>query len=954
MQDPQGLYAPYKGNTLNCAEASRFDFPEKTWTGQPTGVTMSGSSDKHHKAILTTADPSYLPSPTADLIRTQKLAMPEIRNPDGSPQKQLDSPGASNGSPSKLRVDQGAYLDRIRRQAEEQQQQIAYHEQMRLQMAASSNANHHLSLQQFNAAQAPINANLVQRAGMGNPQSSPNISPEKLQATAAKRNKQMEESRKITAMAAQEALPQGHAILLNKPQQLVGNPSTQQQGVLQGHGQVSHISAEQKLIQQAQFRQNVQDAAHMQEPTQQRAPPRQRPASPGIPIPGENKLMTMGQLDSADHKHQRLMEAKMMLEKQSQETQAFKAISGANPVLRSSDEYGMMSGRGGQHSGRPGQQGQYNLIINPKKVPVPERDPNAYFPSPLVREAKSRQHAAVASRDGFPDVNEGAFIGKQNYDKRKQQQEQYKQQMDTDRQAANYAQTINEADNQNRTGHISLQEIAQNGANNRNEAGLFSPIRSGANIIDKVGNYDYDHKDSAKKKEMQAEYYAQLMAAQQATVPVSQRQPLYTPQQQQQQMQANPYNMSQAEYFHKVNQDPQSQDATSLPVHGHSDYSGYSRQGFNAQDPAYQQMRAAELEKQADFQSKVEASNAAQPILSPRTMMYRKKYLVADGPDYDTSTPYGMLTNSLQKNEDLLEEKGIQEGVKKMSQQLRVQQLEADKQMHETARNTPQQRVSYAKPRKTQEQIDTEISENHIPSGLPMFNQYDWNQNSLDYTWNSNQQTNGNANGALSPRSAHAKAHTTRQMYYAQNGEDNEALTPTGQSTIAMKRYQQFDHGSKDNTSLPLTSLDLEKTVHAKNKTAYQDGMLSDRSELARQQYHEQLMQQQMNLQERDPTGQASYQQVPLLAITQNVPAQNPNYHNPAHGGAGLDPISGISALANGRQPQVPNSTQQRSSFPDPRRVGGEPTHPSNARDVSARGMPQMSTPSQTGFRRKM
>jgi hypothetical protein len=942
MQGIPGMYQPYKGNTLNCAERARFDFPEKSWNGQPVGVTLSGSSDKHQHSILIKADPTYLPSPTHDMILSQTLGMPEIKG--GSPQQQPSNymgsssnyqqqpQGQANvnmnsggSSPNKRFEQSAAYLEKLRRQAEEKQYSLQMAE--REKMKYKTNHEQKLSLDQFNAAQGHTNSNLI------GSKSSPNISPEKLDAIAMKRNKQISHALAIESSAKAQEIPQGHAILLHQPRRLEGNPNAAAQGVLSGTGQLNNnISNNEKRQQQEQYRQALQQGAALQEPNTTRAPPKRRPVSPSVPIPGQNGLMTLGSLDSPQSKQKAKENMQYMLAKQTREIEAYKAMkeAGGTQNLRSSDEYGLTSSRSGQVSERS-PHGQYPLLVNPKKVSVPERDPNAYFPSPMVREAKSRQHEAQMSRQGFPGsdgiidgdsgTNSSQILSQENYARRKLQQEMYKNQMAADAAAKQNVETS----------RIPLQFISTKGANNRNEQALFSPVRSGPNVIDSVGDYDYDHHDKNKKREMQAEYHAQLVAAEQATVPIGQSQARTPLTNQQVPLHPDPFKPS-AQYQESLN--VQYEGNTSLPLQGSEEYNGYSRGGFNQNDPIYKQMRVMEREKQEEFRAKVE-SQSNEIVQSPRGTLYRRKYLGA--PDYDTTTQFGMLTNSLAKNEDLLEEKGIQEGSKRMAQELRVQQLEADKLMHETVRNTPQQRHSFAKKPMSENEIHQDLSDNYIPPGIPMHNQYDWNEKSLDYNWNSDQTPDQIGTG----RSGYAKPHATHQMYFAQGG-----ATANTAGIV-----EQYDNGSAVNTSLPFSSRDMEKTVHAMNRIQYTEGVLSDRSEKARQQYIEEMKKFQAMQEARDPTGQAAYHHVPKLDITQQIPVHNPNYHNPSYGGAGLDPVSGISALANGRQPQVPPGSKPQSSFPEPRRIGGEALLPRNNRVIERPATDAMRTPQQTGFR---
>ena len=92
----------------------------------------------------------------------------------------------------------------------------------------------------------------------------------------------------------------------------------------------------------------------MREPLQTQRIPRQRPASPPVPLPGQNGLSTLGARDSAQYKQQKLQESKNILQQQELDLQAYAATVQLHggPVLRSSDEYGFMSGRARIASGK--------------------------------------------------------------------------------------------------------------------------------------------------------------------------------------------------------------------------------------------------------------------------------------------------------------------------------------------------------------------------------------------------------------------------------------------------------------------------------------------------------------------------------------------------------------------------------------------------------------------------
>jgi hypothetical protein len=323
-----------------------------------------------------------------------------------------------------------------------------------------------------------------------------------------------------------------------------------------------------------------------------------------------------------------------------------------------------------------------------------------------------------------------------------------------------------------------------------------------------------------------------------------------------------------------------------------------------------------------------------QPICSPRTMLFRKKNNISDGgPDEikaQSSQPYGLLAAALDRNEDTLAEKGISEGLKKLAQAQRVAQLQEDERINQQSRSKPVERVSLKSPRfVSQAAAEQDMSENTVPGGLPMYNQYDWNQNALDYTWNTNQNPDrvGGAPGSDTGRqgSHFPLPHATQSMYFAQNGQGDSlqmAASPSarrGQDGAAEPRHLQYAENQPQNVSLELYPLDVEKVHRMQAQAAYKEGLLSDRTIRA--------MQEQQQADERGGAHQNI--QMPQLQIKQQMPAHNMNQHNPNYGGRGNDNISGVTSLANGRQPQVP------ASDPIPRSGPNGGYHPDNHRMVA-------------------
>jgi hypothetical protein len=1069
-----GLFQSYVGNTLNAAERARFDFPEKSITGQPLGVRKSGYNETEHRTLTTKADPSYMPSPSADLIKSQQLFMPEIKN--SSPQHASNNANnTSNGSSSgnngygspPIRGspghDQDAYIERLRRQSEEKQHQIMLAENAKMQYKQQNNHNHDISsLDQFKPAQTnsniPLmmtNSNTSNSNDNGNGNGTSNISPEKFNNNAIKKLKQQKYFNEITEMSEASPIPTGHSILLNQPKgyKNVNNP---QKGIINGQGELYHIenmSSEQKRLQQAQFRNNVEAAAASgininnsnsndsvgHSHSGNHLPSRERPPSPNAPIPGQNGLMTLGSHDTLEYKHQKMIEAKAMLQRQIAETQQYKLMtSTGTPMLRSSDEYG--SGSNSNSDGSwSNRSGSYALIQNKKNITIPERDPNQYFPTQNVQEAKTRayeaaQAAQAAATANYENGNSSSkTLSQENYERKKNAAVNYQNALDSDR----HDREQRDKDRDNNNERIRLDTIDEKSANKRHEKNLlFSPIKKGPNIMDTMGKYEMDHRDNNKKREMQATYRSQLQAAQAASTPISlQYSERMTPNsysihqqqlKQQQYVQPDPFKAS-SQYQERIEQFSRGNVTLPIDHNTNAQYQGFSRAGFDASDPVHQQMRQAEIEKQQEFLNNVKKSQEQEPILSPRSMLYKRKYLVSEGKDYDVTTPYGMLTNSLNKNEDIINEKMKIDGMKKIAQQLRVEQLQSDEIMNENARNTPNIRHSNVKKHNhnhnhnNDDNIDGNIdgsSNDLVPHGLPVLSNTDWNLNSLDYKWNVNQ----NPDDVLSPRS-YAKAHKTYQMHYPDVSSDSSYIgynhatgkfdqllstvtSDTNTTNININPYQ-YDNGSAINTSLPLKSLDIEKAIHAKNKMNYNQGVLSDRSEkkrlLQQKEYEKMLhMQKQMSLSQQyqqsggvggnqsQSQGQlgsnGGYQHVPPLEFVQQtnimnyqqttpLPNPNPNLHNPHYGGQGLDPVSGVTALASGRQPQVPNGyngngsnkpSYSQFSMNDPRsqrqphHVGNESTLDRNRRNentsvsasASASGTGTGTTPHQAGFRR--
>jgi len=1110
------MYRPYQGNRLNAAEQSRFDFPQRTYAGQPLGVLKTGSTEK--KTILLNVEPSYLPNPTHDALAatvTGSLAMPQIK---GSPQQNQDS-GSQNGSPGKR--DREAYLERLAVQTEQRQHQIALSDAQKqhyLQKHQHPPGGAGMSLDNFNQAMlasgtsglTPVGQNSYANNGSGvgtghggggGGAHGASLTME-AEALQAKRRQQAEHAKRITEDAARKSIPEGHAILLHTPlhlqvpgllnrvvssqgpgghgqqggssesmnqysnnqyAQMIAQAAQQQaymnndemssfganlssmsttsgrggahsNSILNGQGEVEFITPEQKKQQQEEYVRQIEQGMLVQQQAQLYAiqeaeagkPPRQRASSPPIPIPGQNGLSNLGARDSPQSKAYRMEEAKQLLQEQSALVRQYQSVQqAAQPnLLRTSDDYGLMSGRVSKSgAGSPQQQGKFSSQgqgdsgqfngagggnsmtgdnsgnfsapgYHPKVIPqnrtsVPERDPNAYFPSPSVREAHERAAAAAAQtarqislgnmynpsepgntgRNGDPSSS----LAEENREQRKIQQRQYQDALDSDRHAPAPGSQM---------GRIQLSNIGSRAANNRNEQVLFSPVKPGPNVIDLVGNYEVDRRDPMKKREFAETYANQLKAAQAAVLPIGSLQPRAPLSAQHNsnskynaQAQLNPFNESVAS--HQMKEELRSHGNNSLSISGNSPYSGFARSGFYANGiEAHEAMRAAEIEKMQQFHAAAQEANQQQPIYSPRKMLFRKKNNISDGGPDDvkaqSSQPYGLLASALERNEDTLAEKGVSEGLKKLAQAQRVAQLQQDERIKQQTRSIPVQRVPLKSPRyRSKEEMEQDIVENTVPGGLPMFNQYDWNQNALDYTWNSNQIPDrvGAGQGSDTGRQGQhfPLPHATHHMYFAQNGQGDStqlahpsarqdqinfgSMDPDSVSSEhrAEQRHLQYAENQPQNVSLQMYPLDVEKVHRMQSQAAYKEGLLSDRTIRAIQ-----LQEQQQQQQQQQQQGGSRNNQMPQLQIKQQIPIRNMNQHNPNFGGQGIDNVSGVSSLANGRQPQVPaydpvqRSTTNGGYHPDTHRmVAGQMANSGRGYIYAA---PNGHTPQKTGF----
>jgi hypothetical protein len=373
-----------------------------------------------------------------------------------------------------------------------------------------------------------------------------------------------------------------------------------------------------------------------------------------------------------------------------------------------------------------------------------------------------------------------------------------------------------------------------------------------------------------------------------------------------------------------------------------------------------------------------------EPIESPRTTLYRRKHATQEK-DYDVSTPYGMLTASISNNEDLLEEKGIQEGKKKLAQKLLVSQLEADEvRKAEILAQEPERFSAFAQGKR--EALEAKYAanvteeEHRQAEGLPMYTKYDWNENALDFKWNSNQDPMDRSDddhfnlkhGTYqmhygvpegSPRSNSNQSedvppgltgHEDRQQAMAVNRPQLTSLPLYGvdkdhEKALLMRNQALYEQGmltdrsrqtheekmqsylTQANTSLPLYGLegDHDKAILMKNHNLYQQGLLNDRSRAEHEQKLFEVMAEAARHQHEYPAGEAKIPTLVLPSEAMQAAAEQGTVHIPhKESYESYSQDQQITArIAQGLQPKVsprpPLGDPYRSSFPnDTRRVG--------------------------------
>lgn len=844
----QGFGPPvYVGKTLNAREQARFDFPESSYEGQPVGIPRAGSQANHQHNVLTNLEPTYVASPTQTAIASSPIAMPRITQV--SPQREPTD--------ATRRRDQGKYLNELQMTMMKKQEEIYLAEQRQREYLERTGEN------QFRAA--PVGQ-----------KQSPQVSPDKLAEAAKKQKSQQAFAEEIARLQNAKPIPQGHHILLH--QQRPSSPNYQQYAsnqtqILYGKGEIPEPDPNNKLAIQAQYRASIDAASALQaEPAPERKP-RVRPASPSAPIPGQNLLSTIGEKDSSEYKLQKLVEAKELILQQAQ-------IADMREHMKKQAELPLTEVK------RP-------VAGTPlkKKEEVPDRGP--HFPSPKVASALQTQQIRTME---IESAGQGQTLTEENYNKRKAEQEKYRNALNSDRRQPRPDDAIG-------MGRISVRQLPQNGANNRHESQLQSTMNEivkGPNMVDSIGGYDYDKNDYNKKVQRQMEYSRQLQEAQANSLPVSDTQPreaLMPRLKQKNELTADPFHHGDV-YLGTGHQPPP--DGNTLPgiTDEGSTYRGYSREGgfmlgLNLSDEAVREMQVEKRAKQQEFIGQVQEANATSPIKSPRVSNYRHKYPldeVADG-----STPYEITADQLAHNEKLLEEtigqntllqmqleqqleQAEQAGVdreqardlliKRMAHDQYVQQLEEDARRKRIEVSKAPDRLSLAafKPGGSRGQATGmhEEANGYGQAGLPMQSAYDWNEQSLDFHWNSDQTTHypGSNRGGdgLTDSARWRKTHGTHQMHYGERdgkapgsprgmhpGTEEHFLQQAALATsqaAPLQRMQMMQENKPKNTSLPLYQatpqvveegarqlhFDRGNALLTKNQDLYAQGLLTDRT----------------------------------------------------------------------------------------------------------------------------
>lgn len=805
----------WKSTGFSPAERARFDFPEPTYEGQPVGVPRMGSQANHQHNVLDRTEPTYIASPTQTAIASSPISMPKIKL---SPQRDAGS------ERSMSRRDQGQYLDELEKTMVKKQYDIKLAQQKQQQYLEKMGEN------QFRSS--PI----------GQQKISPQVSPDKLAEIAAKRKAQEGFAAEITRLNNAKPLPSGHQMLLR--QQRPASPNyeagvSEQTKILYGKGELQEVEPSQKLDMQQAYRDAILNARKMQPPPEPERLPRERPASPEAPLSGVNLLNTIGANDTPEAKMRALDKAKAIVTEQAHLTKV------AEEMRREAEMPLVAQTRRGTNT---------PLNARAKKNEIPDRAP--HFPSPKVAAAMQVQQqraAEVVSATGQKTLTE------ENYIKKKHAQQQYAEALNSDRERAPVDEMLVQQNGVSR--RISVHDLPQKGANTRNEKMLNNPdyeIVTGPNIIDAVGNYDYDRSDRLKKTVMQDEYRAQLDEAQKQTVPVSMsasRTPLMPQMKQRAELTPDPFHhggvyLGTGTSSRSLEVDSSASHPGKGANHPSFNHNSVALDGLHVTEEAVRQMRADERAKAAEYYAAAVQDNTKELSSSPRGTTYKGHRF----PPSDASTPYMAAADQMLQNRALLDEKLGQnpELYKELEEQVaaavaqgydadqareallkRLAHAEYQAQLaNDAAKNAAvaQQapdRVSLAaqkpggsrgepvSPRNYHGQTAQQLQEQgYGTGGLPMFNKPDWNELSLDYHWNSDQSVHY-------PEESTGKyrvPHSTHQMHYLERdgvsgasprtiaGQHQVQPAGAGANTqgVPQQRATQLEAHRAYNTSLPL------------------------------------------------------------------------------------------------------------------------------------------------------
>jgi hypothetical protein len=424
-----------------------------------------------------------------------------------------------------------------------------------------------------------FNPQMTPNKRVGNPnqnvligEASPQMTSVENQEIMIKRQQQEAFARQLDLDKTGVEIRNEHEILLNqgRPTSASDMIPTETSKVLMGYGQHVELSGYDRVRKQAEYRAMVSAAAALKEQPSPNRPPRIRPESPKAPLVGENFLNTIGKHDSPAFKAKQLAENKAIIA----ENNRMQSLRDEMAKQMNDPEYIK-------------QMHQNTITIKKLKEEVPERAPHE--PSAYVKRQLMAQRQNMVEQKSSNSVNHKT-LAQQNFEHRKQKQLAYAQALNQDKATA----PIQED-------RISIHDTAKKRANNRWEAVLMSgknEIVQGKNLIETVGQYDIDHHNPVVKRELQKEYAEQISEAQHHRYPIG-IDPTETYQPLMPRLKARSAlpddTFKQSNYSREVNYNDKS-----LQVHGEADYTGRSRAGFHANDPVYQQMRAADKEKQKE------------------------------------------------------------------------------------------------------------------------------------------------------------------------------------------------------------------------------------------------------------------------------------------------------------------------------------------------------------------